>query len=85
MKRVFDVIYVEHRKKFLFVSLFIYCLIGVLRTSVINEIQVCSVLLNVLLILIAVILCFYLFFDVIFRKIKITPFLIIGGNRQKRA
>lgn len=79
MKRVFDVIYVEHRKKFLFVSLFIYCLIGVLRTSVINEIQVCSVLLNVLLILIAVILCFYLFFDVIFRKIKITPFLIIGS------
>ena len=79
MKRVFDLFYVNYRKQILLVALSCYCLIGVFRTSVINEIKVCSLLLSIFLILLSVVLCFYLFFDIILRKIKITPFLIIGG------
>ena len=78
MTKVFNAIYVKNREKILSVTLFLYCVIGYLKTSTITNIYYCNSILNILLLLCAVILCFYLLFDLLNKKFKVTWFLIFG-------
>ena len=78
MTKVFNAIYVKNREKILYAILFLYCVIGYLKTSTITNIYYCNLILNILLGICAVILCFYLLFDLLNKKFKVTGFLIFG-------
>lgn len=78
MAKVFNFFYVTHRKIILYGVFILYLLMGVFRTSTLDNIKIFNTISSVAIGFCALVLFIYLFIDFIKRKFSITPFLIIG-------
>ena len=79
MKKAFDLLYRQYREVILLITFALYLVIGVVNSSVLQNERFWFIFAKVCSALCAFIFGSYFIIDLIKRKFKVTPFLIVGA------